>query len=162
MSKSTSNGEKVIKQWSYTEASIIVPYIRGCLCDLREGMIQLRHLYHKYDFDYRRLKNDKAINKLRMNGLSIFNSFSTLGIILYDHAYRGIALYPFSVFYDDGTGKTPREAFYVFKDSRSGIDNYVFKDVLEQYKDLSSWELPVPAAWKVEGAEPVIDAYGQR
>lgn len=162
MGKSTGKGEKKIKQWSYAEASKTVPYIKGCLGDLRRGLILLKHLYRKYDFDAKRLKSDPTIAKLRDEGLAAFNQFATLGVVIYDQVYRGIALYPFTVFYDDGTGKTPREAFYVYKDTRDGIDNYVFRDMLEQYKDLASWEQPVPKAWTEPGTEPVIDAYAQR
>lgn len=162
MGKSTGQGEKKIKHWSYAEATKTVPYIRGCLGDLRRNLILLRHLYKKFDFDNRRLKSDPAINKMRDEGLTTFNQFASLGVVIYDQVYRGIALYPFTVFYDDGTGKTPREAFYVYKDTRAGIDNYVFRDVLEQYKDLASWEQPVPRAWMEPGAEPVLHAYAQR
>lgn len=161
MKKSVGETKKV-KNWSYAEASKTVKYIRGCLGDLRVSVIRLKYLYRAANFNRKALKNDSEVGKLQDLGKKTFAEFDQAGIVLYDKSYRGIALYPFVVLYDDGTGKTPREAYYVYKDTRDGIDNYIFKDELEAYGDMAGWEKPVPAAWRAAGVEPVIDAYAAK
>ncbi len=150
---------KKIKNWSYEEANKTTNHVRGCLNELRVAIIRLRHLFRVAKFNNKLLKHDPEVIKLQKLGQKTFAEFEQLGIIIHDKSYRGIALYPFIVWYDNGINKVPREAYYVYKDTREGIDNYIFKNEIEAYGDIAGWEMPVPRAWRAAGATPSIDAY---
>lgn len=161
MEKKADKSESVVKNWTYDKAATTVPYVRGCLADIRVNIVLLLHLYRKHGHSRRACKNDPLVVKTKEEGTRLVGELDRLGVIRFQAAYRGIALYPFTVFYEDGTGRTPREAYYVYKDSRDGIESFVFRDMLECYGDLYAWEQPVPAAWKA-GGEPVLNAYQDR
>lgn len=145
------------KNWNYIEAVETISYIRGSLIELRESIIRLKHLFRAADYNRELLEHDQEVIRIQAIGRKTFSEFDHFGIIAYDQSYRGIALYPFVVSYDDGIGKTSRDALYIYKDTRDSIDSYIFKDELEACNDLMGYEKPVPLAWRSRSLEPIIN-----
>jgi hypothetical protein len=145
--------------WTYAEASRTLPYVRLVLRDLRECYITIWHLYKAAGYDL----NDPAYRErfrfLGEAGKAAMQELDFLGVIPYQSPLRGIALYPFVV--QDDQGGT-EEAFFVFKDTRDGIDTYILQDDLGENGDLYGDERPVPAGWKEPGAIPRLEEEPRR
>ncbi|MGL1218167.1 hypothetical protein ACSTLO_00730, partial [Vibrio parahaemolyticus] len=83
---------KTTKNWSYAEAEKTVAYVRGCLGDLRIGIIRLRHLLRAHKLSRKSIKGNKEIEALQDLGKKTFAEFDGFGIIIFDKSYRGVAL----------------------------------------------------------------------
>lgn len=147
--------KKSIKIWSLSDAIRTVPYIRSLCGTLRESLITAKHYYRKGGYD-KGTKYDAEIAAAQNSGRATINEFTKLCVIPYQNPIRGIALFPFLVYYQDDKGNTPREAFYVYKDSRNRIDSFIYADEEAAYNDLYGWELPIPEEWRREGVSPSI------
>ena len=151
MSRST----KRVPNWSYAAASRTLPYIRLVLRDLREGFVAIWHLYKLAGCDVNHPAYGEQIRLLGDEARAILEEFDRLGVIPYQSPLRGIALFPFLV--QDDQGGTPREAYFVFRDSRFEADAYILADALCEHNDLHGYERPLPAAWKEPGAVPILE-----
>lgn len=150
----SANTSKQIKTWSYSDAQKTTKYVQLCLNDLRISIIKLRHLYRAHKFNRAETQKDPDFADLIKTGKQTFSEFNELNILIYNRAYRGIALFPFVVLYDDGIGQTPRNAFYIYKDTRTTIDHYIFQDELEAHDDMPANEKIIPENWKND--QPII------
>jgi hypothetical protein len=158
----TTKKDNTVKQWNYLEASATINYIRTHLAEMRTAVIRLKHLFFEADFNRSELAKNPEVSSLVEFGKKTYAELDKIGITVYDKTYRGIALYPFTVFYENSKGRTTREAFYVYRDSRNTIDTYAFKDDLESSQDVSMCEKPVPMSWQIAKSEPVIDAHEKK
>lgn len=140
--------------WSYAAASRTLPYIRLVLRDLREGFVSIWHLYKLARCDVNHPDYREQIRLLGDEARTILAEFDRLGVIPYESPRRGIALFPFLL--QDDQGGTPREAYFVFRDTRSEIDTYILADDLFEHNDLDGYERPLPEAWKEQGAVPAL------
>jgi hypothetical protein len=140
-----------VPTWTYAVASKSVPYIRMVLNDLREGFIAIWHLYKAAGYDLNHPAYRERFRLLGEAGKAALEELDRLGVIPYQSPLRGIALYPFA-FQDDQGGT--QEAFFIYKDTRDGIDSYILQDDLGENGDLYGDEEPIPDAWKEAGAVP--------
>lgn len=150
MSRST----KRVPNWSYAAASQTLAYIRLVLRDLREGFVSIWHLYKLAGCDVNHPAYGEQIRLLGDEAQAILEEFDRLGVIPYESPRRGIALFPFLL--QDDQGGTPREAYFVFRDSRDEIDAYILADDLCTHNDLDGYERPVSVVWKEPGAVPTL------
>jgi len=153
--KNRSNDGQNCKLWAYEDANAAVPYIRPMLKQLREDYIKVWHLFRKDGHRHDGPHADQ-LESLQEAGGVIFKEMAKMGVLLYENPRRGIALFPFLVHYEDGHGSTPREASYVYMDTRNTIDSYIFHDEFQAFQDLYAWLRPVPAEWKKSGIRPTL------
>jgi hypothetical protein len=149
-----------VPSWTFTGASRTLPYIRVLLRHLREGFITIWHLFKVAGYDAANPAYREQMRFLRDEGLAALEELDHLGVIAYQSPLRGIALFPFLVRY--GKGGVSREAYFVFKDTRDGIDSFIFADELCEHNDLYGCEMLVPEAWKELDAIPVVEKEGRR
>lgn len=140
--------------WTYAEASRTLPYVRLILRDLRECYVTIWHLYKAAGYNLNEPDYREQFRLLGEGGKAALEELDHLGVIPYQSPLRGIALYPFVV--QDDQGGT-EEAFFVFKDTRDGIDSYILQDDLGEYGDLYGDEKLVPASWKEPGVVPHLE-----
>jgi hypothetical protein len=141
------------KNWTGQEATEAIPLVRRCLAKLREQYVLMMHLHCKEkkaltaeEQDDLRIRVEKAMNA----AIAALNEVLNLGIVVYDKAWRGIALFPFQVRHQEQQSVV-RDALFVFKDSRATIDSFVLAERLAETNDLFGEERPIPDEWKKEG-----------
>jgi hypothetical protein len=144
---------KSVPNWTYAAASRTLPYVSYVLQHLREGFIEIWHLYRIGGNNVNNPKFRDRIRHLADDGREAIAELDRLGVIAYQSPLRGIALFPFLV--HEGKGRR-RKAYYVFKDTRDSIDSFIFADDLCARNDLYVDERPIPAGWKVAGAIPTL------
>jgi hypothetical protein len=147
----TARSNNRVPIWTHSAASRTLPYVRLVLRDLREGFIEIWHLYRLAGGDVNHPEFRDRIRRLGQEARAILDEFDRLGVIPYQSPLRGIALYPCVV--QDDRGGT-QEAFFVYKDTRGEIDSYILQDDLGENGDLYADEKPVPEAWKGPGVIP--------
>lgn len=145
---------KRVPIWAYAAASRTLPYVRLVLRDLREGFIEIWHLYRLAGGDVNHPDFRDRIRRLGDEARTIFKELDRLGVIPYQSPLRGITLFPFLV--HEGEGRK-REAYFVYKDTRNEINSFIFADDLCERNDLYGDERPVPAGWKEPGAVPRLE-----
>lgn len=150
---------KRVTIWTYTAACRTLPYVRLVLRDLREGFIEIWHLYRLAGGDVNHPDYRDGIRRLGEEARAIFKELDRLGVIPYQSPLRGIALYPCIVHEAEGRR---REAYFIYKDTREEIDSYIFADDLCNRNDLYADEKPVPADRKEPGAVPRLEQEERR
>jgi hypothetical protein len=137
-----------VKVWTFEQANNTIPYVRFTLDAIRLAYINTWHLFKKNRYDRNRGEYHEEIERARATGVELLAELDRLGVLLYQSPLRGIALFPTFIHFNDGSGTTPREACFVYKNSRPTIDSFVFNDELCTYHDLYGWEKPVRESWK--------------
>lgn len=129
-----------------------MPYVRVLLRCIRASYIGAWHharlLWHEGNC----LKHREEMHRHHQEGQEALTELCELGVFAFDNPLRGVALYLFIA--QDGSKE--REAYFVYKDSRDGIDDFILHDDLYVSKDLLGFERPVPEAWKQTGAIPKL------
>lgn len=143
---------RITKVWNYETAAKTLPYVRVVLRILREQFIAFCHLYRRFGYDTRNPDCQKRLQMLCKKGVADLEELKRLGILVYEAPFRGIALFPFVV-QDDGT---PRQAFFVFKDTCEGIEAFILNDEICEQNDLFGYERPIPETWKRVEAVPTL------
>jgi len=157
MKKKKKKEDRPTKFWSYAQATQILPYIHPLLEELRTSYILVWHLFKKNKYNVEEGKYHQQVVDLRARGAEILGELKKLHILPYWSPLRGIALFQFVIQYEDGQGGAlPRDAYFVYKDSRETIDSYIFDDEFTAYCDLYAWETPVPEPWKTRGSRIVV------
>ena len=133
-----------VRTWTYSEASRSVPYVRVILGSLRESYIAAWHEFRLSRQEPDCLGHREERRRHCEEGVVDLEELARLGVFAYDTPLRGIALFPVVIH----EGGSPRDAYFVYKDSRNEIESFVFNDDLCEHYDLLGWERPVPAAWK--------------
>lgn len=145
-----------VRIWTYGEAQRSIVYVRRLLIDLRQHYILCWHFFRLSRSGPDGLGCDFEMRLHRQEGAAAVDELKRLGVVAYESPVRGIALFPFHVRGGDGRTSRRREAYYVYKDSRDGIDSFVFDDDLSSENDLFGCEKPVPEAWKSGQVVPAI------
>jgi hypothetical protein len=148
-----------VPTWTYAEASRTLPYVWLVLRDLREEFIQIWHLYRLAGYDLKHPAYRERFRHLGEAGRAALEELDRLGVIPYQSPLRGIALYPCVV--QDDRGGT-QEAYFVYKDTRDGIDSYILQDDLGENGDLYGDERVIPDDWKKPGAIPRLEQEPRR
>lgn len=146
-----------VRLWTLAKARESVKLVRATLQDLRITYISTWHLYRLNKYQPEGGKYGDEIKKVGDEGRRLLSEFDRIGVIAYQSPLRGIALFPFIAYFRDGNGTTPREAYYVYKDTRESISSYIFADNLCAFNDLYGWERPIPAKWEGKDAIPELE-----
>lgn len=135
-----------MRTWTYAEAGSSIVYVRRLLVASREHYVAAWHYYRLNRRDLESEEHRDEMQHHREEGIQALMELERLGVLAYQNPLRGIALFPFLV--RDDQGGTPREAWFVYKDSRPTIDSFVFNEELCFFADLYGYERPVPEEWK--------------
>jgi len=158
MKEKRRNDNPKSRLWTFHQANEAVPLVRSTLRELRESYVRIWHVYRNNGNRPVGGLYDDELAALGQRMRELFKECRRIGFLPYDSPHRGIALFPFFVCYEDARGRsTPREAYFVYKDSRESVETYIFNDELCIYNDLFGWERPVPGKWQPAGARAVLD-----